>query len=361
MEDEKGKTRSSFTNMAPRPWKSFKDEHSEVMVVQKISKTSIAALEKRTIEADTEGTLASDNDHKTDELVNNTVLDTTKESEKPTAFNPFDSEGEESVEMVRKIGIRSSKKRKAPQPPELPTTLPPGFGDTENSVKPGAASPLSTKSTDDKQKNNHQKADDPADATDHAPTREMKTASKSLNQTDADSNESTESVGYNSAEGDSEGLDVSGKQCQLGEEDEKAETHERCQNQEYVLEHPSQIVEKEKELVQVRTRNRLVDMTIRTSTIESLEDEDTLKSLTDYEGSIETNDQNAKAEDMLDEKDYERHEELTLNVNTLELTSTGNKCVEVKEKHEEEYTGRRISIMRGWSDYVKGIGCTSQS
>ena len=136
MEADDGQAKNNFTNLAPRPWRSFKTEQAEVMVVQKRSRISLPARvsleggntakesnkaeegERSKIpkeEEELNGRGAEGKAAKEDEADDAGVYRNLIKEQK-NGLNPFDSDEEEEV-IERKVGVRTSKKRKAPQPP----------------------------------------------------------------------------------------------------------------------------------------------------------------------------------------------------------------------------------------------------
>ena len=131
MESEDGEVKNNFTNLAPRPWKSFKSEQTEAMVVQKRSRISLhtqvnleggnTANERveegeKVVKEELRGDGAEGKERKEDEADDAGVYRNLIKEQK-NGLNPFDSEEEEDQVIERKVGVRASKKRKAPQPP----------------------------------------------------------------------------------------------------------------------------------------------------------------------------------------------------------------------------------------------------
>jgi hypothetical protein len=127
--------------------------------------------------------------------------------------------------------------------------------------------------------------------------------------------------------------------------------------------------------VEIRPIRKLIDMTIRTSTIEDLDEEDTLKELSKEEPTPTNMDLKA------DEIDHEEHKELVLSIKNLEknMTQTTEQVGNTKESTQKEAnrktdnivkndtirtkaepdvrSGHSLSIQLGWSDYLAGINC----
>ena len=334
MEADDGQAKNNFTNLAPRPWRSFKTEQAEVMVVQKRSRISLPARvsleggntakesnkaeegERSKIpkeEEELNGSSAEGKAAKEDEADDAGVYRNLIKEQK-NGLNPFDSDEEEEV-IERKVGVRTSKKRKAPQPP----------------VK------VASSSSDSIQED----------------------ATKTLNSSEAGK------VIIFPVKGSSNSKEEDGDTVENKEEIvEKTTTRkegEITERGETVLHDGDTVCEEKK--VELRTMKRVIDMTIRTSTIEDLDEEDILQELSDGEETKPP--QNDPKTD--DEIDHEKAKELVLNVETLEHN------VDRKETEEETNRGEerdkvelltselqraasgRISIRHGWSSFMRGI------
>ena len=127
--------------------------------------------------------------------------------------------------------------------------------------------------------------------------------------------------------------------------------------------HDSDIVCEEKKVeVLVRTTKKVMDMTIRNSTIEDLDEEDVLQELSDEEDETTSSDQDTKTGDEID---HEKHKELVLNVETLEQNNVVEEDARstTEERHQshhhlesefERANSGRISIKHGWASFMRG-------
>ena len=326
MEADDGQAKNNFTNLAPRPWRSFKTEQAEVMVVQKRSRISLPARvsleggntakestgidegERSKIpkeEEELNGRGAEGKAAKEDEADDAGVYRNLIKEQK-NGLNPFDSDEDEEV-IERKVGVRTSKKRKAPQPP----------------VKVASSSSDSIQEDATKTENSSE--------TKKVISLPVKGSSKSKEE-DGDTVENKEEIVEKT---------TTRKEGEITDEDTVCEEKK----------------------VELRTMKRVIDMTIRTSTIEDLDEEDILQELSDGE---ETNPpQNDPKTD--DEIDHEKAKELVLNVETLEDIVDRKETEEEKNRREERDKAElltselqraasgRISIRHGWSSFMRGI------
>ena len=114
------------------------------------------------------------------------------------------------------------------------------------------------------------------------------------------------------------------------------------------------------ETVVTRTARRIIDLTVRTSVIENIDEEDTLKELTEEAQNIPT-DWN---KEIQDEKDYGKQTELELNVEKLakahEEDATNNDLDKEVSKMKDKDNGKQqkrpvnLDIKQGWSDFIEG-------
>ena len=336
MESDDGQAKNSFTNLAPRPWKSFKSEETEVMVVQKRTRISIptrvnlengstgkesdmvdeGGISKTpTDEPELEKISAEGKEEKEDE-VDDAGVNRRPVEEQKSGFNPFDSdEDEEAVgglwtvdcDKTVGVGVRRSKKRKAPQPPpvkEVSTSFDNIQGD---SVKSENDSEVSVKVTS------------------------------------------------NSEEGEvgDTGENSKDKIAEIHpEETTEVKEEEITERRETVLHNDNTVCEEQK--VELRKTPKVIDMTIRTSTIQDLDEEDVLQEISDEE---KTDEDTKKESD--DEIDHEKSKELVLNVDTLEHNEDKEEAPEEKTEQSETEFKRvesgRISIRHGWSSFMRGI------
>ena len=337
MESDDGQAKNNFTNLAPRPWKSFKTEQAEVMVVQKRSRISLPAL----VSLDSGNTAKESNRVEEGEKVPKEEEESnrsgaegkeTKEDEADDAgvyrnlikeqkngLNPFDSDEDEQV-IGRKVGVRTSKKRKAPQPP----------------VKVSSSSSNSIQEDATKAETNS--------VTGKVNFLPVKRSSKSEEEDgDTVKNTKEEIVGIH--------LEKTGRKKE-GEITDRRET---------VLHDGENVCEEKK--VELRSTKRVIDMTIRTSTIEDLDEEDILQELSDGEETKPT-ETTTKTDDEID---HEKTKELVLNVETLEHNVDRKATEEEKKRAEERDKAKlltselqraasgRISIRYGWSSFMRGI------
>ena len=318
MEADDGHAKSNFTNLAPRPWKSFKDEQAEVMVVQKRSRISLPTrvnLENGNTTKE-EGEISKIPQKEEEDKSNGSGAEVKEDEaddagvyrslikEQKNGLNPFDSDDEEGEEVVlgRKVGVRSSKKRRAPQPPP-------------SNVSSGVQEDATKKE-------------------DNSEIGKVKTSSNSEEE-DGDTVENTKE----------DIVDIHLEKTMTIKEGEITERRET------VL-HDGNTVCEEKQ-VALRTTKKVIDMTIRTSTIEDLDEEDILQELSDEDETGPT-EEDTKTDDQID---HEKAKELVLNVETLEHNANKEETQEEKSTTEERFKARsgRISIRYGWSSFMRGI------
>ena len=342
MENEDGQAKSNFTNLAPRPWKSFKDEQAEAMVVQKRGRISLPSkvnLENGNIgkesnlveegeiskipteEEKLNGSGAEGKDRKEDEADEAAGVYRNLIKEQKNGLNPFDSDEYEQV-VGRKVGMRSSKKRKAPQPPVK--------------VSPSSSNSIQEDAT--RAENNSESG-----KSIYLPVSVL--TSSNSEKEDGDTVENTKE----------EVVDIHHEKTTVIKEGEIIERRETD------IQDGDTVCEEKK--VEVRTMKKVIDMTIRTSTIEDLDEEDILQELSDEE-ETKPPENDPKTDDEID---HEKAKELVLNVETLEHNADKEEAQEDKNITEEKgkadlrkpeihrAASGRISIRYGWASFMRGI------
>ena len=389
--DDNQANRNNYTNLAPRPWKSFKSDQAEAMVVQKRTRISIPnrmSLDDREASKEKNG----DKEEKEDVADDAGVLprNLVKEEEngelrldpkeEKRGLNPFGSDEEEepaSTIIDRKVGVRSSKKRRAPQPPvkessssdtsgpqesrtavENPPTEVPSLsnGNPEGSSK---AFELPAKPSSNSAAISN--IDDSVKKVESGKVMFLPLPPKVKMHSELEEGEKVEegriTVVMSSINRDGESVQKPQSRIETVQ-DEK----ETVREEEAVLLDSDIVCEEKKVEVLVRTTKKVMDMTIRNSTIEDLDEEDVLQELSDEEDETTSNDQDTKNSDEID---HEKHKELVLNVETLEHNNVVENDARStsEERHQshhhlksefERAASNRISIKHGWASFMKG-------
>ena len=156
---------------------------------------------------------------------------------------------------------------------------------------------------------------------------------------------------------DSESVEKSQSRIETVQDEEETVIEEEA-----VLLDSDIVCEDKKVEVLVRTTKKVIDMTIRNSTIEDLAEEDVLQELSEEEDKTTSSDQDTKTGDEID---HEKHKELVLNVETLEHNNVVENDARstTEERHQshhhlksefERANSGRISIKHGWASFMRG-------
>ena len=388
--DDNQANRNNYTNLAPRPWKSFKSDQAEAMVVQKRTRISIPnrmSLDDSEASKEKKGEKEEKEDVADDAGVPRNLVKDVEDNqlrldpkEEKRGLNPFGSDEEEepaSTIIDRKVGVRSSKKRRAPQPPvkessssktsfpqgsmtavENPPTEVPSLsnGNPEGSSK---AFELPAKPSSNSAAISN--IDDSVKKVESGKVMFLPLPPKVKVHSELEEGEKVEegriTVVMSSINRDGESVEKPQSRIETVQ-DEK----ETVREEEAVLLDSDIVCEEKKVEVLVRTTKKVMDMTIRNSTIEDLDEEDVLQELSDEEDETTSNDQDTKNSDEID---HEKHKELVLNVETLEHKNVVENDARStsEERHQshhhlksefERAASNRISIKHGWASFMKG-------
>ena len=322
MEGEKAT--NSFKHMAPRPWKPFEAEKTEVMVVQQ-SKTATA---REAAGQEEVGRLPVEIDKVEREsgsackVIEEDEMDDAGLTNNGDCLNPFNYDNIASLDEMR-IRKKSSKKKKAPQPPQRTSSL---------SESPAEGDEMKTES-------------DVNDIEDQAIKKQDEQYNGKMEQDHSNKDEASQ-------------LEESLKEVEIkGMVESVKETQEKVGNREKEIDVENQTTITE--TVVTRTTRRLIDLTVRKSVIENIDEEDTLKELTEEAQHIPT-DWN---KEIPDEKDYGNQTELVLNVEKLakaheEVVTNDDLAKEVskmKDKVKKQKRPVNLDIKQGWTDFIEGI------
>ena len=387
--DENQANKNNYTNLAPRPWKSFKSEQAEAMVVQKRTRISItnrmsldnseASKEKN---SEKDGEKGEKEDVADDAGVPRNLVKEVENGqlrlepkEEKRGLNPFGSDEEEEQATIvdRKVGVRSSKKRRAPQPPvkessssntsapqesmtaiENPPTEVPSLSNGSTKAFELPAKPSSNSAT-------ISNIDDSVKTVESGKVMFLPLPPKVKVHSELEDGQTVEEGGITVVMSSSnrDGESVKKSQSRIETVMDEKET---VIKEEAVLLDSDIVCEEKKVEVLVRTTKKVIDMTIRSSTIEDLDEEDVLQELSDEEDKTTSSDQDTKTGDEID---HEKHKELVLNVETLEQNNVVEEDARstTEERHQshhhlesefERANSGRISIKHGWASFMRG-------
>ena len=321
MEGEKAT--NSFKHMAPRPWKPFGPEKTEVMVVQQ----SKSATDREGAGQEEVGRVPVEMNKVEKELgaackeAEEDEMDNAGLTNSGDSLNPFDSDSMISMDEIR-IRKKSSKKKRAPQPPKRTSSL--------------SESPLEG----DEMKTEN----DVNDNEDQAIKKQDEQYNGQAEQ-DQNNQEEASQLEEKLTEVEIKGMVELAKETKEKDTEEENDVENKTTNTETVV---------------TRTTRRIIDLTVRTSVIENIDEEDTLKELTEEAQHIPT-DWNRE---MPDEKDYGMQTELELNVEKLakahEEDATNNALAKEVSKMKDKDNGKQqkrpvnLDIKQGWSDFIEG-------